>query len=129
MLFEKASKLKLRFASDKGLLSVEDLWDLPLTAATNASLDGVAKSINTRLKEYESESFVISTPNSNSVLQLKMDIVKYIIKVRLEELDMAKTAAVAKLKKQQIMAIIADKESEVLKGTSLDDLRKMIAEL
>ena len=129
MLFEKASKLKLRFASDKGLLSVEDLWDLPLTAATNASLDGVAKSISTRLKEYESESFVISTPNSNSVLQLKMDIVKYIIKVRLEELDMAKTAAVAKLKKQQIMAIIVDKESEVLKGASLDDLRRMIAEL
>lgn len=129
MLFEKASKLKLRFASGKGLLSVEDLWDLPLTAVSNTSLDSIAKGVNAQLKESETESFVISTPKADRILQLKLDILKHIIKIRLEELDVAKAAAFAKYKKQQIMAIIADKESETLKETSLDDLRKMLDEL
>ena len=31
-MFTKASRLKLRFQSPAGLLSSEDLWDLPLTS-------------------------------------------------------------------------------------------------
>lgn len=30
-MFKQASKMKLRFATSKGNLSVEDLWDLSLT--------------------------------------------------------------------------------------------------
>lgn len=31
-MFDKVTRLKLRFESNKGLLSVEQVWDLSLTA-------------------------------------------------------------------------------------------------
>ena len=40
-IFKQATKLKLRFSSVRGDLTVEDLWDLPLTSKSNLSLDGV----------------------------------------------------------------------------------------
>ena len=58
-MFEKATRRKLRFTSAAGLLSTEDLWDLPLTSATGkANLDDIAKALNRRLKDAEEVSFV-----------------------------------------------------------------------
>ena len=35
-LFERATLLKLRFTTEYGMISVEDLWDLPLTTTRPA---------------------------------------------------------------------------------------------
>ena len=44
-MFEKAARLKLRFTSPSGVVSVEDLWDLSLTR-----LNKVAQHVNNELK-------------------------------------------------------------------------------
>ena len=42
-IFMKATQKKLRFDSTQGLLTVEDLWDLPLTGTNKkANLDDIA---------------------------------------------------------------------------------------
>ena len=44
-IFEQASRLKLRFASVKGELTIEHLWGLPLQSKTSFDLDTVAKAV------------------------------------------------------------------------------------
>lgn len=55
-IFEQTSRLKLRFDTTKGMLTAEDLWDLPLTSdAGKANLDDVAQSLHRELKDAETE--------------------------------------------------------------------------
>jgi len=128
-MFEKASRLKIRFASSKGQLSIEDLWDLPLFSSRDTSLDDIAKALNRQLKAAEEESFVTKASISDEIIMLKFNIVKHIIAIRLEEIDVAEKAKATRAKKQQIMAIIANKESDALLNNSLEDLQKMLEEL
>lgn len=133
-MFEKASRLKLRFDSPLGPLTVEDVWELPLLPGrgkikAKACLDDMAKMLHRELKSDDSESFVLKTNRPNEVLKLKFDIVKHIIDVRLQEEEAVKNAQAAKEKKARIMEIIAEKEDESLKGKSLEDLRGLLDSL
>jgi excisionase family DNA binding protein len=76
MLFEKAARLKLRFASPQGNLSAEDLWDLPLTSVrlNAANLNNIAKAISRQLKAESEEDFVNPKSAANDGLQLALDI-------------------------------------------------------
>jgi hypothetical protein len=129
-LFEQASRLSIRFTTPKGFLMVEDLWDLPLTSTTGAAnLDSIAKGLNKQLKEADTESFVVKAKALDTILQLKFDIVKHIIEVRLEENETAKTAKDKKEKKQKLLSLIAQKQDEKLLGLSLEDLQKEVESL
>lgn len=129
-MFEKASRLKLTFASSQGLLSVEDLWDLPLTSSKGrANLDDLARDLHKQLKNGEDVSFVNKETKSDPVIQLKFDIVKHVIEVKLAENEAAATARANAEKKQQLLGLIASKENEALAGKSLDELRAMIGQM
>jgi hypothetical protein len=128
-MFEKASRLKLRFNTPKGVLAVEDLWDLPLSSARTVSLDDLAKALNRALKESEEESFVAKASKKNEELQLSFDVVKHVIAVKLAERDAESKRLEAKEKKERILAIIADKQDEQLKSATLEELQNMVADL
>jgi hypothetical protein len=125
-LFQKASRLKLRYETTKGNLSIEDLWDLPLSTTTNkVNLDSIAKDLYFQLKNEPDVSFVVKEKKSDEVIQLKFDIVKYIIDTKLAEREANSKIQENKEKKQQLLAIIAQKKNEVLSNSSLEDLEKM----
>jgi hypothetical protein len=128
-MFETASKMKLRFASDRGSLTTEDLWDLPLTANGGVSLDNIARALSRQLKAEEEESFVKPKTSTTSTLSLKLEIVKRVIEVKLAEIEDRELAAERKLKKERLLGVIAEKEDDKLKKTSLADLKKMVNEL
>ena len=129
-MFEKASRLKLRFDTNKGMLSVEDLWDLPLLSATNkVNLDDIARSLHRQLKNDDDVSFVNLDRKSDKIVQLKFDVVKYIIEVRLAEHDAAKITRENREKKDRLLQLIAERQDDDLKNMPLDDLKKMVAEL
>jgi hypothetical protein len=74
-------------------------------------------------------SFVVKDRKSDSVVQLKFDIIKHIIEVRLAENEANAKARQNGEQKQRILQLIADKQDEALKGKSLEELHTMITEL
>jgi hypothetical protein len=127
-LFVEATRAKYRFETQVGLLTVEDLWQLPLTSTTKANLNTVAISLNRELKTTD-ESFVEEKSSKNTVLENKLEIVKYVIRVRQEEnaakVELANKAA----QREKLKELIAKKEGESLEALSLDELKAMAANL
>jgi hypothetical protein len=121
-IFEYGTRNGVRFSSTSGLVTIEDLWSLPLTSQRRLSLDAVAKQVNSELKEEQEESFVTVATTKNVEAQVKLDIVKHIISVRLEENAIKQSAAVNKAKKNAIADIIADKQNDALKEMTLEQL-------
>ena len=122
-IFEFASRNKLRFPF-KGMISVEDLWDLSLT-----NLDSIYKTLNKQVKQSEEESLLITKASVDTELEVQIAIVKHIVSVKLEEKEAAEKASAKKAQKQKIMSIIATKQDEALQNSSIDDLKKMLDEL
>lgn len=127
-IFEKASRMKLRFDTPLGRITVEDLWDLHLSG-DDCSLDGVAQDLHRQLQETPTQSFVIKDEKPDPVVQLRFDIVKHVIEVRLAWKEAAEKAVETKAKKQRLLALIAEKQDDDLKGSSLEELEQMVADL
>lgn len=127
-MFEKATKRKLRFPSSVGLLTVEDVWDLPLQSNKQnvATLDDLAKKLNATIKAEQEESFVKKPSATSSENSLKFDIVKHIINVRLQEQEAKEKAAATRQKNKRIMEIMERKQYEELENKSLDELRALL---
>ena len=122
-IFEYATRNKIRF-SFKGMISVEDLWDLSL-----ANLDSIYKTLNKQIKQTEEESLLTTKTSVDTELEVQIAIVKHIVSVKLEEKEAREKAVAKNAQKQKIMAIIASKEDEALHNSSVDDLKKMLDEL
>lgn len=125
-MFAQASRLKLRFDTTKGQLSVEDLWDLPLTSGTGkVNLDELAQTLH-KLQGEQTISFVKKEVPVNEIDKLRFDIILHIINTRVAEREAAALASTKKEQKQKLMYIISRKEDSALEGASLEDLRKMM---
>lgn len=121
-MFERAARLKLRYETNVGHLSAEDLWDIKL-----ADLDTLAVSLNNRLKN-DNVSF-INAVKPDELIQLRFDIVKHVIEVRLAERDAATEAREKAAKKQKILGIMARRQDEKLEQASEEELQGLLASL
>ena len=122
-IFEYAVRNKVRFPF-KGIISVEDLWDLSLT-----NLDSIYKTLNKQVKQSEEESLLATKTSVDTELEVQIAIIKHLVSVKLEEQETREKIAAKRAQKQKIMSIIATKEDEALHNSSVDDLKKMLDEL
>ncbi len=130
-MFEKSIRLKLRFNSPQGALSVEDLWDLPLTSTklNQANLNNIAKDVSRQLKAEGDEDFVNPRSGADEILKLKLDLVKHVIQVRQSENEAARLVAERKTQKARILEVMAKKQDQALEGKSLEELEALVAGL
>lgn len=128
-LFEQATRNKLRFESNKGPLSVEQVWDVPLTSRNGFSLDDIAKQAKRELDAISEESFVQQVSPLKSVAELKLEVVKHIITVKLAEKESTSRRAERAELRQQLSQALADKQSDAIKNMSTEEIQKRLAEL
>ena len=122
-IFEYAVRTKVRFPF-KGMISVEDLWDLSLT-----NLDSIYKTLNKQIKQSEEESLLSVKTSVDTKLETQIAIIKHIVSVKLAEQEAREKAFAKKVQVQKLMSIVAEKEDEALRNSSIDDLKKMLDEL
>ena len=129
-LHEYAARNKIRFASSKGEISVEHLWDVPLRSRDGFNLDAIAKAANKALKAASEESFVETrrTP-ANEKLEAALEIVKRVISVKLAEEAAAKKSAENRAERDKLLKILAEKQDGKLSALSEEDIRQRIEKL
>ena len=128
--YDAALRGKIRFESCRGDLTLEQLWDVPLRSRNGFDLDAVAKAANQTLKGLTEESFVNTRKNpAETEAVLRLDFVKYVIEVKLEEAEAARKRADLLKKKEKLIEALDEKQNDALKNMSEDDLKKQLAEL
>lgn len=122
-LFELATRNNYQFPF-RGLINVIDLWDLSLT-----NLDSVFKVLNAEVKKSEEESLLNTKSKEDEELSNKIEIVKYIVGVKLAEKEAKEDEKKNREMKQKLLAIKAKRQNEALENLSDEDLDRAIAEL
>lgn len=122
-IFEVATRQKYRFPY-KGMISTEDLFDLPLTA-----LDSIFKTLNVKAKQAQEESLLETKSKEDEETAIKIQIVRHIVSMKQAEAAAREKAKENKEMKQRLLEIKAAREDKRLEGLSDSDLDKMISEL
>ena len=122
-LFINATRANYQFPF-RGMINVIDLWDLSLP-----NLDAVFKILNSEVKKSAEESLLNTKSKEDEELSEKIEIVRYIVSVKLAEKQAREEAKKNAEMKQKLLAIKAQRQDEALNNMSNEELDKMLAEL
>lgn len=118
-LFEIATRKKFRYPYN-GMISTEDLWDLPVE-----KLDTIYKKL-TKEKKNDEEDSLLTLKTKNNDLEDCIEIVKSVVAYKLNAAEEAKKKAEARQKNQRIMELIAKKQDEKLESLPIEELEKLL---
>lgn len=122
-LFINATRNNYQFPF-RGMINVIDLWDLSLT-----NLDSVFKTLNAEVKKSEEESLLNTKSKEDEEISNKIEIVKYIVSVKLDEKKKREDAKKNAEMRQRLLEIKAKRQDAALENMSDEDLDKALAEL
>lgn len=122
-LFEIATRNRYRF-NYKGVMTVEDLWSLRVE-----DLDAIFKMLNRQKKTADEDSLLATKSAADTELANKIELVKYIVSVKLAEAAERVSAAEKKAQRDKIMEIVAKKKDKALEDMGIEDLMKKLEEL
>lgn len=122
-LFINATRNNYQFPF-RGMVDVIDLWDLSLT-----NLDSVFKTLNAEVKKSEEESLLNTKSKEDEEISNKIEIVKYIVSVKLDEKKKREDAKKNAEMRQRLLEIKAKRQDAALENLSDEDLDKALAEL
>lgn len=128
-IFAEGTRKKVRFSHPSGDLSIERLWELKINRAEDKNY---LYKLETDLTE-EFEAFgksvrreILVKNKQKQLVELKLNIVTYIIDTLLKEEEEAAERLNNKEHNQGLLELIADKRKEELKGKSIEELEAML---
>lgn len=123
-MYKKALRTKLRFSTSKGKLTTEDLFDLSLT-----DLNNLAIALDKKLSETPRKSFISDIAPDTQEDELRFNIVKDIITLKLAERNAAQNAKAKAAEKAQLLEILHRKKNEALENLSVAEIEAKLASL
>jgi hypothetical protein len=131
-LFLTAARGKFRFRAANGLLTTEQLFDLPLTSSVGkANLNDIAVGLADQIDKTGTRSFVSSastTPERTRLIN-ELEIVKAVIGIREAENASNAERAAKRAQREKILDAIEAAETRELGSQSAADLRAQLAAL
>ena len=123
-MYKKALRNKLRFSTTKGKLTTEDLFDLSL-----ADLNNLAMALDKKLSETPRKSFISDIAPDTQEDELRFNIVKDVITLKLAERNAAQNAKAKAAEKAQLLEILHRKKNEALENLSVEEIEAKLASL
>lgn len=120
-MYKEALQKKLRFKTNKGMITTEDLFDLSLQ-----NLDTLAIMLDKKISEAPKKSFIEELPAKENDDELRFNIVKDVINIKLKARKDNIDKAQADAQKKRILEILAKRDDEELEKKSTEELRAMI---
>lgn len=127
-MYKIASRKKLRIQTNRGMLSVEQLWDL-----SKEDIGELAKSIRKRINDQkgvtgdsELDFLKPAAQTEETIDELTFRILKDIYQTKQAEEDKAHRRAAARENNRKILELIAKKQDQELENKSIEELEKML---
>jgi hypothetical protein len=120
-MYKEALQKKLRFKTNKGMLTTEDLFDLSLQ-----NLNTLAIMLDKKISEAPKKSFIEELPAEENDDELRFSIVKDVINIKLKARKDNIDKAQADAQKKRILEILAKRNDEELEKKSTEELRAML---
>lgn len=133
-IYKQAAQTKLRFASKRGFLTVEDLFLLPLSQG-EINLRELTIAVNKNLAESNTDvpDFLTDEQQEQTEdqqrYQLQLDILKDVIETRKEEIQAAIDAHKRNQERSAIRELIAKKKQQNLENLSVEELEEKLQEI
>lgn len=118
---------KARFNSPRGPLTVEDLFDLPLTG--QFSLDSISTIVLAEQDAQPRKSLVTTTKATNKIADAKVEVLTAVIEFKQAQLEAKEKLAINKQRKAKLMDQLADIEKGEISKMSKKDVLKELANL
>lgn len=129
-IYLKAAKSKLRFKTNAGHITVEDLFDLPLVSKNGMDLDSVAKTVHNALKAEGETSFVENRVNPRKAsLELAMEVVKDVIRIKQEEYAAKQDQAAKAAKKEMLKEALIKAQANALSSMTPEQIQAELEKL
>lgn len=120
-MYKEALQKKLRFKTNKGMITTEDLFDLSLQ-----NLNTLAIMLDKKVSEASKKSFIEELPAEENDDELRFSIVKDVINIKLKARKDNIDKAQADAQKKRILEILAKRNDEELEKKSTEELRAML---
>lgn len=120
-MYKEALQKKLRFKTNKGMITTEDLFDLSLQ-----NLNTLAIMLDKKISEAPKKSFIEELPAEENDDELRFSIVKDVINIKLKARKDNIDKAQADAQKKRILEILAKRNDEELEKKSTEELHAML---
>jgi len=127
-LFTTAVKTGLNFQTSRGVVLPQDLWNMPLTCKGDFNLDTISRDLLKKIRSTQEDSLV-SVSKVDSVDELRLEVLKFIIADKQAEAAASKLAVANKQERDVLLALKAKKQQDQLGALTVDEIEAKLSAL